>query len=55
MWIPVAVICVALIAFLYKYVFGTSGPNPFDLDTRAPLKPLVTDMKEKNKVLKQGE
>ncbi|XP_062302192.1 all-trans-retinol 13,14-reductase-like [Osmerus eperlanus] len=54
MWIAVAVICAGLVAFLLKYAFGTSGPNPFDIDTREPLKPLVTDKKEKNKVLKQG-
>ncbi|XP_030649033.1 all-trans-retinol 13,14-reductase [Chanos chanos] len=54
MWITVGIIVVALVAFLFKYVFGTSGPNPFDIDTREPLKPLVTDKKVKNKVLKQG-
>uniref|UniRef100_A0A8C7DGN4 All-trans-retinol 13,14-reductase n=1 Tax=Oncorhynchus kisutch TaxID=8019 RepID=A0A8C7DGN4_ONCKI len=54
MWIIVAIICAALAALLYKYVFRTSGPNPFDIDTREPLKPLVTQKKEKNKVLKQG-
>uniref|UniRef100_A0A8C8JX28 All-trans-retinol 13,14-reductase n=1 Tax=Oncorhynchus tshawytscha TaxID=74940 RepID=A0A8C8JX28_ONCTS len=54
MWIIVAIICAALAAILYKYVFRTSGPNPFDIDTREPLKPLVTQKKEKNKVLKQG-
>ncbi|XP_046895036.1 all-trans-retinol 13,14-reductase [Hypomesus transpacificus] len=54
MWIAVAVFCASLVAFLLKYVFGNSGPNPFDIDTREPLKPLVTDKKEKNKVLKQG-
>ncbi|XP_064844561.1 all-trans-retinol 13,14-reductase-like [Oncorhynchus masou masou] len=53
MWIIVAIICAALAALLYKYVFRTFGPNPFDIDTREPLKPLVTQ-KEKNKVLKQG-
>ena len=58
MWIAVAIICAGLVALILKYVFdafGTSGPNPFDIDTREPLKPLVTDMKEKNKVLKQGK
>ncbi|XP_023867430.1 all-trans-retinol 13,14-reductase [Salvelinus sp. IW2-2015] len=54
MWIIVAIICAALAAFVYNYVFRTSGPNPFDIDTREPLKPLVTQKKEKNKVLKQG-
>uniref|UniRef100_A0A673W8N7 All-trans-retinol 13,14-reductase n=1 Tax=Salmo trutta TaxID=8032 RepID=A0A673W8N7_SALTR len=54
MWIIIAIICAALAAFLYNYVFRTSGPNPFDIDTREPLKPLVTQKKEKNKVLKQG-
>ncbi|TWW70285.1 putative all-trans-retinol 13,14-reductase [Takifugu flavidus] len=37
-----------------KYVFGSSGPNPFEKDTREPLKPMVHNRKEKNKVLKQG-
>jgi all-trans-retinol 13,14-reductase len=55
MWIIVAIICAALAALLYKYVFRTSGLNPFDIDTREPLKPLVTQKKEKNKVLKQSE
>lgn len=53
MWITVAVICAALVAYLLKSWF-TSGPNPFHFDTREPLKPLVSDKKEKNKVLKQG-
>lgn len=53
MWITVAIICAALVAYLLKSWF-TSGPNPFDVDTREPLKPLVSDKKEKNKVLKQG-
>nr|XP_055047600.1 all-trans-retinol 13,14-reductase [Misgurnus anguillicaudatus] len=53
MWLAVVIICVALVAIIYKYVSG-SGPNPFDIDTREPLKPLVFDRKEKNKVLKQG-
>ncbi|XP_062389041.1 all-trans-retinol 13,14-reductase [Sardina pilchardus] len=54
MWITVGIIVAALVALLYKYVFGTPGPNPFDNDTREPLKPLVNDHKVKNKVLKQG-
>lgn len=53
MWLAVVLICVALVAIIYKYVSG-SGPNPFDIDTREPLKPMVFDRKEKNKVLKQG-
>ncbi|XP_065124460.1 all-trans-retinol 13,14-reductase [Paramisgurnus dabryanus] len=53
MWLAVVIICVALVAIIYKYVSG-SGPNPFDIDTREPLKPMVFDRKEKNKVLKQG-
>lgn len=52
MWFAV-LICLALVAFLYKYVVG-SGPNPFAIDTREPLKPMVFDRKLKNKVLKQG-
>uniref|UniRef100_A0A3P8VR83 All-trans-retinol 13,14-reductase n=2 Tax=Cynoglossus semilaevis TaxID=244447 RepID=A0A3P8VR83_CYNSE len=54
MWIAVVVICVALVAFVFKYVFGSSGPNPFEKDTREPLKKMIFDKKEKNKVLKQG-
>ncbi|XP_076121144.1 all-trans-retinol 13,14-reductase [Alosa pseudoharengus] len=54
MWITVGIIAAALVAFVLKYVFSTSGPNPFDKDTREPLKPLVNDHKVKNKVLKQG-
>ncbi|KAG9337604.1 hypothetical protein JZ751_028456 [Albula glossodonta] len=54
MWITVAILCVCLIAFLFKSVIGNPGPNPFYVDTREPLKPLVTDKKEKNKILKQG-
>lgn len=49
------IILVALIIFVLKYVFGSGGPNPFEKDTREPLKKMVYDMKEKNKVLKQGE
>lgn len=41
--------------FIFKYVFSGSGPNPFEVDTREPLKKMVHDRKEKNKVLKQGE
>lgn len=54
MWLAVVVICLALVAVLVKYVLGT-GPNPFDIDTREPPKPIVFDRKLKNKVLKQGE
>ncbi|KAL2101213.1 hypothetical protein ACEWY4_002974 [Coilia grayii] len=54
MWITVGIIVVALVVFLLKYVFTTPGPNPFHQDTREPLKPIVTDHKVKNKVLKQG-
>ena len=47
---------------LYVFVFGLSiifsgpkpGPNPFNRDTTRPPKPLVTDHKERDKVLKQG-
>ncbi|KAF4115914.1 all-trans-retinol 13,14-reductase [Onychostoma macrolepis] len=54
MWIAVIVISLALVAILYKYVLGTPGRNPFAIDTREPLKPMVFDRKLKNKVLKQG-
>ncbi|XP_056309997.1 putative all-trans-retinol 13,14-reductase-like [Danio aesculapii] len=53
MWIAVVVISLALVVFLYRLVVG-SGPNPFAIDTREPLKPKVFDEKLKNKVLKQG-
>lgn len=53
--IAVAIICVGLAVFILKYVFSGSGPNPFEKDTREPLKKMVHDRKEKNKVLKQGE
>lgn len=55
MWIAVVVISLALVAIMIKYVLGTSGPNPFAIDTREPLKPMVFDRKLKNKVLKQGQ
>lgn len=55
MLLSVGVISVALVVFIIKYVFGSSGPNPFEKDTRVPLKPMVHNRKEKNKVLKQGE
>uniref|UniRef100_A0A673IYX7 All-trans-retinol 13,14-reductase n=1 Tax=Sinocyclocheilus rhinocerous TaxID=307959 RepID=A0A673IYX7_9TELE len=54
MWIAVVVISLVLVAILFKYVLGTSGPNPFAIDTREPLKTMVFDRKLKNKVLKQG-
>uniref|UniRef100_A0A3B4Z890 All-trans-retinol 13,14-reductase n=1 Tax=Stegastes partitus TaxID=144197 RepID=A0A3B4Z890_9TELE len=54
MWLIVPVILVALAIFVFKYVFSSPGPNPFETDTRGPLKKMVHDMKEKNKVLKQG-
>uniref|UniRef100_A0A3P9H3Y2 All-trans-retinol 13,14-reductase n=1 Tax=Oryzias latipes TaxID=8090 RepID=A0A3P9H3Y2_ORYLA len=46
--------CAVLAFFVFKYVYGSSGPNPFEKDTREPLKKMVHDKKEKNKVLKQG-
>lgn len=55
MLLIVAVISVALVIFILKYVFSGSGPNPFETDTREPLKKMVHNRKEKNKVLKQGE
>lgn len=55
MLLTLALIFVFLLVFLYKYAFGSSGPNPFETDTREPLKKMVHDRKEKNKVLKQGE
>ncbi|XP_078125690.1 all-trans-retinol 13,14-reductase [Sander vitreus] len=54
MLISVVIICVALVVFILKYVFNSSGPNPFETDTREPSKKMVHDRKEKNKVLKQG-
>ncbi|KAG7459743.1 hypothetical protein MATL_G00213950 [Megalops atlanticus] len=54
MWISVAISCVALFVFLFKYATRNRGLNPFYFDTREPPKPLVSDKKEKNKVLKQG-
>ncbi len=55
MWIAVVVISLVLVAILFKYVLGTPGTNPFAIDTREPLKPMVFDRKLKNKVLKQGQ
>lgn len=55
MWFGVTVGIVALFIFIFKYALGSSGPNPFEKDTREPLKKQVFDKKEKNKVLKQGE
>lgn len=53
--ITVGIVCAALVVLLLKYVFGGRGPDPFEKDTREPLKKKVFDKKEKNKVLKQGE
>ncbi|MEQ2232018.1 hypothetical protein ILYODFUR_006767, partial [Ilyodon furcidens] len=47
-------VCIVGVIFILKYVFGSSGPNPFEKDCREPLKKKVYDKKEKNKVLKQG-
>lgn len=55
MLLSVGIISVALVVLVLKYVFGSSGPNPFEKDTRVPVKPIVHNRKEKNKVLKQGE
>lgn len=55
MLLSVGIISVVLVVFIIKYAFGKSGPNPFEKDTRVPLKPMVHNRKEKNKVLKQGE
>ncbi len=47
MWIAVVVISLALVAILFKYVLGgTPGTNPFAIDTREPLKPMVYDKTE---------
>ncbi|XP_068606501.1 all-trans-retinol 13,14-reductase-like [Brachionichthys hirsutus] len=54
MLISIVIISVALVIFIIKYVFKSPGPNPFETDTREPLKNMVHDRKEKNKVLKQG-
>lgn len=53
MWISVAIICAGLLALVLKYIFTTPGANPFDRDTREPVREILTK-KEKNKVLKQG-
>lgn len=55
MLLSVGIISVALVVLVLKYLFGSSGPNPFEKDTRVPVKPIVHNRKEKNKVLKQGE
>lgn len=56
MWVLAGLIVTVLLVGLFlKYVFGTSGPNPFDIDTREPPKPVELDKKERSKVLKQGE
>ncbi|XP_056143931.1 all-trans-retinol 13,14-reductase-like [Lampris incognitus] len=54
MWLAIGIICATLVIFLVKYVFTISGPNPFGVDSREPLKPIVHDQKLKNKTLKQG-
>ncbi|KAB5553715.1 hypothetical protein PHYPO_G00041840 [Pangasianodon hypophthalmus] len=55
MWVSIGlIVAVLFVALFLKYVFGTSGPNPFDIDTREPPKPVQLDKKERNKVLKQG-
>ncbi|XP_022528563.2 all-trans-retinol 13,14-reductase [Astyanax mexicanus] len=55
MWLAVGLVCAVLGVFLLlKNVLGSSGPNPFEFDTREPLKPMVVDKKERGKVLKQG-
>lgn len=55
MWVTVGIVVAAwLFVLLLKNVVFGSGPDPFEKDTREPLKPLVTDKKVKNKVLKQG-
>lgn len=55
MLLSAALVSVVLVIFIYKYAFGSSGPNPFETDTREPPKRMIHDRKEKNKVLKQGE
>jgi len=55
MWIAVVLISLALVAIVFKYLLTTPEPNPFGIDTREPLKPMVFDRKLKNKVLKQGQ
>ncbi|KPP71684.1 putative all-trans-retinol 13,14-reductase [Scleropages formosus] len=54
MYLTALVCCAAVLALLFKYLIWDRGPNPLAVDTREPLKPLVTDKKEKNKILKQG-
>ncbi|XP_077350811.1 all-trans-retinol 13,14-reductase [Festucalex cinctus] len=55
MFLTVAIIIgVALLVFCLLYVLSSAESNPFRTDTREPLKPMVHNRKEKNKVLKQG-
>lgn len=55
MFLSLVILSVAVLTFVLKYVFSSSGPNPFEEDTREPLKKMVHDRKQKNEVLKQGE
>ena len=54
MGVAVGLVIVLLVALLLKYAVGSSGPSPFDFDSREPLKPMVLDRIEKNKALKQA-
>ncbi|XP_057717119.1 all-trans-retinol 13,14-reductase-like [Corythoichthys intestinalis] len=54
MWLALAIVGVSLLIYCIKNALGSCGPNPFMVDTREPLKPMVHNRKEKNKVLKQG-
>ncbi|KAL4659271.1 putative all-trans-retinol 13,14-reductase [Arapaima gigas] len=54
MFLAVGACLAALLVLLYSCFIGGRGPNPFAVDSREPLKPRVTNKKEKNKVLKQG-
>uniref|UniRef100_A0A3Q3EMY2 All-trans-retinol 13,14-reductase n=1 Tax=Labrus bergylta TaxID=56723 RepID=A0A3Q3EMY2_9LABR len=54
MLLGLGTICVVLVIYILKYVFWSSGPNPFETDTREPVRKMVHDQKEKKKVLKQG-
>ncbi|XP_046722843.1 all-trans-retinol 13,14-reductase-like [Silurus meridionalis] len=55
MWLSVGlIVAVLFIALFFKYVLGTSGPCPFDINAIESPRPVELNKKERNKVLKQG-
>ena len=54
MWVAVGLVVVLLVVPLFKYVFGSSGPSPFDFDAREPLQPMGPDEQGPHKLLQQG-